>query len=303
MVPIPSLRPVVRSARAALALMIVVLALILGAARPCGAQIVDVFLFSTGANETLQFNSILDEQVWEFDITESFLSEISGPLTQTGDSMFIDGEDIDAFSWRNGVYFLSTDSAAAFTDNPLIMDEDDIVRYDPGAAPGSRASLYFDPDLYGTDSGVDALSFHFDGDLLISFNSDETFAGLSVLDGDIVKFDPLDPFNTRTIFFSESSFTTGDENITAFEFVGPTEMYLTVEGTAGLPGLPAFSSGDIVLWNGTSASIVVAAAEFVSSSGGFDLDAIAMTLDTIPEPGGVTLLASAAALALARRRR
>lgn len=284
-----------------LAFMAVAAFFTMAAARPCAAQIVTTFLFSTDQNETFQSNSILEEEIWQFDTTQGAGSEISGPLANTGPSMFTAGEDINAFHWdrATGIYYLSTQSDAIFTDNSLNIDPDDIVRYDPFAAPGSRASIYFDPDLYGADGQVDAISFHSDGDLLISFQNDETFDGLSVLNGDILKFDPLDPVTTKSIFFSESIFTTGNEDIRGFHFESATEMYLTINGDAGLPGLATFSDADVALWNGISASIAIAEGEFGSSSGGFRIDAIS----AIPEPSSPLLLIAAAALSLRRRHR
>ncbi|NNC88631.1 MAG: hypothetical protein HKN82_09260 [Akkermansiaceae bacterium] len=269
----------------------------MGASHSASAQVTTEFLFSTDNDEKLQNKLVYREDVWTFDTSQALGSEITEILAQTGASMFTAGGQVDAFTWRDGIYYFSTAGPSTLADNGLVIDKDDIVRYDPSAAAGSRAALHYDPDLHGTDSNVNALSFHSDGDLLVSFDSNETFAGLGVLDGDILKFDLADPVGTRSIFFSESTFTSGDEDIAGFEFVSATEMYLTVQADGQLPGSPLFTQSDIVRWDGSSGTIVVHGGDF-GSTDAFNLDAIG----AVPEPSLVLVLAIAAGRGFRRRR-
>lgn len=263
------------------------------------AQVSTTIYFSSDANETFQGNATLDEEVWLFDTTLTPGSEISGPLAQTGSSLFDGDESIDGFEVLGGIYYFSTRNDATVSDNSLDIDSNDIIRYDPGAPVGSRASLYYDPDADSTGQDVTAISIHTDGDLLLSFRDTETFAGLGLGDGDVVKFDIADPDNTRTIFFSESTFIGGDEDIRGFDYVSDTEMYIVIQSTASLPGLTDFTEMEVALWDGSTASLVIAEADFVNTTSPYQLNAVTAG---VPEPS-TTLLAWLSSLLWNSRRR
>jgi hypothetical protein len=157
----------------------------------------------------------------------------------------------------------------------------------------SGASLFFDAGL----GDVDAISFHSDGDLMLSFGGGPTFFGLALQDGDVVKFDPDDPAGTRVVFFDEDAFAPNFQ-LDGYEYVSDTEQYLSVGGAEVLAGV-SVADGDVILWNGTTITVLVAEAAFGSSTGNFDLDALG-----VPEPGrALALLAAGAALCAARGRR
>lgn len=82
------------------------------------------------------------------------------------------------------------------------------IKYDPNASPGSRAYIFYGPNdaAETSDTQTDAISFHTDRDLLLSFGSNITLGGISVKDGDVVKFDPADVSGTIGIFFDEQNF-------------------------------------------------------------------------------------------------
>ncbi len=255
---------------------------------------------SNRADETPQGVPILEEELALFDTSAAPGSEVSGPVTPLGPALFLtSNEDIEAFSVRNGVFYFSVASNATLADNGLVVDNDDVVAFDPNAAAGSRASIYYDPQADSANNlRVDAISFADDGDLMLSFTNDETFAGISVLDGDVVRFDPMNAAATVSIFLSETLFG-ADVDVDAFSFVAPDEVYLsTTRNDRELPGLTGIRDGDVVRWDGVTASLEIAEDDF--EAGNLDVDAVSRG----PEPAtGLLLGLGLAGLAWRRRAR
>jgi hypothetical protein len=247
--------------------------------------------FSTESDETFQGVTFDNEEVGSFDTALPAGSEVSGPTFAPNPLLFLSPENLDAYSYRGGAHYFSLAGSATIDDGslPFSMDDDDVVRWDPV----SGATLFFDPGI----GNVDAVSFHSDGDLMLSFGADLTFFGLSVQNGDVVKFDPADPAGTRFVFFDEDTFAPNFD-LDGYEYVSDTEQYLSVVNAETLAGV-AVADGDVILWDGTTITVLVPESAFGSSTGGFDLDALG-----VPEPGrALALLGAGAAMAAASGRR
>ena len=233
-----------------------------------------------------------DEEVWTFNPALGDGNEITGPLI---DDTVLNGttDDIDAFTISGGKYYFSVQNGTAVTvedgASDLATNRSMIIQYYPNAALGSRASVFYDPndDTATSNPQTDAVSFHTDGNLMLSFDSDITFGGIAVKDGDVVKFDPADVSGTISIFFSESNFQellgSSDEDIVGFEYRTDEIMYILTGSNASLNGATNFDDNDIVRWNKTTSTAFVelqSETHFDSTSGDFKLDAIYV----VPEP-------------------
>ena len=240
------------------------------------------FKFSTTQDRTLQGNLVIEEQVWTFEGSNAPGTEVVGPFFAPA---FQDAdEDVDAISVRDDTVFFSTAGAATIIDGAtsLAVDGNDVIAFDSTQPAGSRYTVFFNPDtLWDGNSDTDAISFHGDGDLLLSTTAtvaDGTF--VATLD-DVVKINLTTL--TPSLFFDGSNFST-TANIDAFAFYSATEMYLSISSDGEeLPaiggGTLAFSDADIVLWDGSGAQIAVSSLAFgnASPAGDFDLDAIGVT--------------------------
>ncbi len=254
---------------------------------------------SGSGGETFQGNAIRDEEVWTFNPSLADGSEITGPFVGP-DVLNGTTDDIDAFTISGGKYYFSVQNGTAVTvedgATDLATNRSMIIEYDPNAALGSRASVFYDPndDTATSNPQTDAVSFHSDGNLLLSFDADLTFGGIAVEDGDVVKFDPADVSGTISVFFDEDNFQLlgGDDNedIVGFEFVREDIMYILTGSNASLNGATNFDDNDIVRWNSlTSTAFVELESEthFDSSTGDFKLNAIY----AVPEPRTYAILA------------
>jgi hypothetical protein len=234
------------------------------------------FRFSTRADEILQSNTFLDEDLGLFETSQPAGSEISAPVLQPRPTLFNSDENLDAHAQLAGVHYFSLAAGATLDDDSgaFPVDDDDILRWDPVSG---TASIFFDLGV------VDALSFHSDGDLMVSFATPTPFEGLFLQDGDVVKFDAGDAAGTRLEFFDEDTFAP-QWDMDGYHFVSDTEQYFTTFGNEALAGVTV-ADGDVIRWDGTTVSVVVAQSAFASSTGNFDLDALSS-----PEPATVCLL-------------
>jgi hypothetical protein len=245
--------------------------------------------FSTNANETFQGIAFNNHDVGSFNTTQLPGSQVSGPVLAPNPLLFLSNENLDAYSYRGGAHYFSLANDATINDGslPFAIDDDDVVRWNPV----SGATLFFDAGV----GNVDALSFHSDGDLMLSFAANITFFGLALQDGDVVKFDPADPAGTRLEFFDEDDFAPNFD-LDGYEYVSDTEQYLSTAAAQTLAGV-AVADGDVILWNGTTITVLVPESAFGSSTGNFGLDALA-----IPEPGAALLVLAAALAGTPARR-
>jgi len=205
------------------------------------------------------------------------------------ESNFSASEDIDAVHiLGNGNILLST--AADATIGGVTFRDGDIVEYDPVS---DTATLFFNEDLFLTDSNVDALSVLANGNLVISIAIDTTLAGLAFRDGDLVLYDPIG--GIASLFFSEDLFATG-EDIDGVHVFGDGTIVLSTQNGAILGGL-TISGGDLAHYDPVSdtATLFFAETNFGTAE---NIDAVYV----VPEPGTSSLLALGLVL-LARRRR
>lgn len=260
------------------------------------------FTFSTSTDETLEGNAVGEDEVWQVNSSLTAGNRISGPVFAPS---FVDSnEDIDALAIFSGSFYFSVSSSATINDGAgtLAVESDDIIQFNPQAAAGSQFSIFFDPDnLWDALENTDAFSFHSTGDLLLSTSTQavSTIASLTAEDTDIVRVDPGNLAGASIFLDGGSTFVAGDaEDIDGFSYVSDTEMYLSTSASARLPGMGAdFSSGDLVLWDGTNGSIAVPEAAF-GATDSMNLDAI-----SIPEPSRALFLLLGATSILLRRRR
>ena len=136
------------------------------------------------------------------------------------------------------------------------------IKYDPNASPGSRAYIFYGPNdaAETSDTQTDAISFHTDRDLLLSFGSNITLGGISVKDGDVVKFDPADVSGTIGIFFDEQNSQklgeSYDDDIVGFESASDGVVYLLTGSSASLNGANSFDDDEIVHGNSANNTAV-----------------------------------------------
>jgi hypothetical protein len=133
------------------------------------------------------------------------------------ESLFTGGGDIDAVAVLSNGHLLISTSAGA-TLGGLTFRDGDVVDYDPNA---NVSVLFFNEDLFGADKNLNALDIDGSGMLLISVSdgTGATLGGLGFGNGDLILYDPV--ANTATLFFSESLFTGGNEDVDAVAFAFP----------------------------------------------------------------------------------
>jgi hypothetical protein len=127
----------------------------------------------------------------------------------------------------NGHYVLST--GAGETLAGLAFRDGDLVEYDPVSG---TASLFLNENLFAANENIDGVTVLADGSIILSTASNASIGGLSFLDGDLVRYDPIS--GTATLAFSESAFA-GGENIDGFFYTPePATGLLLALGLAGL---------------------------------------------------------------------
>ena len=141
------------------------------------------------------------------------------------ESMFAADEDIDALDlWPDGRVLLSTTSAAIL--GGLTFASGDLALYDPRT---DVAALYWTAaDWFVGSPNTDAVAHLANGDLLLSTTNDGiTRAGLSFLDGDILRFDG----SVLSLWWAEGHFA-ADEDIDALDVSMPGTVALFGAGLA-----------------------------------------------------------------------
>jgi len=165
------------------------------------------------------------------------------------------------------------------------VNDDDIVAYDPVAATWS---LYFDgADVGASALAIDGLARLAGGDLLISFTTDSTLAGLvggpsgtSVDNSDIVRFTPSSLGSTTagtwTFHFdgSDVGLTTSNENIDAIAISTDGKLVISTTGAPGVTGLSSLQDEDLIVFTSTSLGSVT------SGSWGYFFDGSDVGLST-----------------------
>lgn len=125
----------------------------------------------------------------------------------------------------------------------LTFDDGDLVRYDPAT---DTASFYFLTESSFTDGGADisGVSVRANGNILVSLLADNTLAGVSFTDGDIVEYDPV--AGTASIYLGEATLCDdGDCDVVAIHERTNGHLILSFASDELVSGIP-FLDGDLI---------------------------------------------------------
>ncbi len=166
------------------------------------------------------------------------------------ESNFVGNEDVNAVYVRdNGNIILSTDSPAGLPQcggGTLNFSDDDLVEWD---ITNTCATMFLDESTTGNlipnaggDEDIVGVHLLNDNDDLILFSlaANNTILTTAVLDGDVVLYDRAN--STASIYFSESNFTSGGEDIDALTlttapFTPPLVDHYAISYPLGTPGV------------------------------------------------------------------
>ena len=150
-------------------------------------------------------------------------------------------------------FYLSTDAGAPGTTMgtpPLTFPNGSVARYDDATG---TATVFFDEALLSPSENVDAFELLPNGHMLLSTTNPATLGGQAFGNGDVVDWDPVNL--VAFILFDDSLFTGGGSTNTDAVAVLPNgNILLSTTGPQTLGGL-SFLDGDVVEWDGTTASI------------------------------------------------
>jgi len=136
---------------------------------------------------------------------------------------------------------LSTDMSE--TLGGLSFASRDLAEYDP--LTGS-STLYFNGVLFGDWPNIDAVHILDNGNIILSTKIAATLGGLTFGDGDLIEYNPIT--QTSTLYFDESLFVGGNENIDAVHILDSGNIILSSYDGATLGGL-TFGGGDLIEYN------------------------------------------------------
>lgn len=168
----------------------------------------------------------------------------------------------------------------------------DVSRYDDSTG---TATLFFDEDAFTVippdSEEVDAFELLPSGNIILSTSNQATLGTLTFQRGDLVEWDGT----TATRIFDETLFTPGSPDIDAVA-VHPINGHLlfSLEEPDALPGVPNILDGDIIEWDGTTATKFLDELIFFGGVD-VDIDAFDLTADGIY---GFSLLDDASVLGL-----
>ena len=253
--------------------------------------------FSTSNNATFHGVTISDEDIGRWDGT-------TASVIFDGDALFGNNADID------GVHVFSgsgTVLGVSFDDGDLLIStrdgetlggisfaDEDIVLYDVSTG---MARLVLDGSSIGADTDVDAVSVLEVSpgvfDLIFSMDSDETVAGISIEDGDLLRYNG----SNVTVFFDEDNGFgnggfVGGADIDGVHVLSATEFLFTVESDgASIAGLSGIQDGDVIFFNGSNAIEVLDENTFFSGNENIDAldpsrEALAMLLSGVARNSG-----------------
>ena len=161
-------------------------------------------VLSTSTDATLGGISFEDGDIVDYD-----------PFADTATVIFSEkptaGEDIDVDAVHvldNGNILFSINGSA--TLGGLSAHPADIIEYNPGFA---GFSLYFDHNTFDSVTDIDGFHLLDDGRLVISTADNATLGGLSVIDGDLLVYDPVS--SNAILYFSEAAHFQEDEDVNA----------------------------------------------------------------------------------------
>jgi hypothetical protein len=166
-------------------------------------------------------------------------------------------------------FVLSTLTGA--TLGGVTFRDGDLVLYDDVA---NTASLVFSEDNFTSDENVDAVHMIANGHILLSTAVGAVLGGLTLRDGDVVEYDPVN--DIATVFFNEDLFLSGG-NIDAFAILDNGNLVLSTALDDTLAGL-LFRDGDLIEYDpvGGTASLFLNEDLFVSDE---DIDGVHVLSD------------------------
>lgn len=147
----------------------------------------------------------------------------------------------------------------------LTFRDGDVVRTNPA---GTSASLFLSElDVFATDTDVDGFHYLPNGNVLIStlFNNTFLASGNAYLDGDIVEYNPAT--GADSLFFGESNFSSTGEDISALTLDAAGTLLFATWSDATISGITV-AQGDIISWNGSTASVLHQASSIFDSGSG-----------------------------------
>ena len=144
----------------------------------------------------------------------------------------------------NATIILSTDMSE--TLGGLAFASRDLAEYDPLT---DSSTLYFDGALFSDWPNVDAVHVLDNGDIILSTKIGATLGGLTFRNGDLIEYNPTT--DTATLYFDESLFVGGDENIDAVHILSNGNIVLSTVGDATLGGM-TFGAADLSEYNPTT---------------------------------------------------
>lgn len=136
---------------------------------------------------------------------------------------------------------LSTDSTE--TLGGLTFTDGALAEYNPST---DTATLYFDENLFVGDEEIDAVHMLSNGNIILSTADGATIGGLTFGNGDLIEYNPTT--DVGTLYFDESLFVSGDEDIDSVHILDSGNIILSSSDGATLGGL-TFGSGDLIEYN------------------------------------------------------
>jgi hypothetical protein len=174
-----------------------------------------------------------------------------------------------AFAGESGAVTveLSTFSGESLGIPPVDFRNGDVVRYDTVT---EEAAVVFNEDSFSGPEDVDAWEVLSNGNVLLSTFGSGTLGSLSFENGSVVEWDGTN----ASIVFNENLFldpTAADIDAVAVHSNG--NLLFSTRGPAQIGSL-GFGDGDIVAWDGSTASIFFAESAFLAGDinvDGFDI--------------------------------
>ena len=180
-------------------------------------------------------------------------------------------------------FYISTDSGApgaTLGTPPLTFTNGSVARYDDAT---DTATLFFNETSFlGGSENVDAFELLPNGHILLSTTDPATLGGVPFGNGDVVDWDPVNL--VAFILFNDSLFSGGGSTNTDGVAIAPNgNILLSTTGPQTL-GLLSFRDGDIIEWDGTTASLffsedLFGTDPFVNTDEDVDVDAFDVAED------------------------
>ena len=132
----------------------------------------------------------------------------------------------------------------------------------------------------GYTQDVDALHRLANGNLLFSTHTFLfSFPDVGTVNpGDVIEYDV--GTGTYSVYFSNTNFAVS-RNVNAFTVLPNGNALLSTSISASLPGLGTFADGDIVDWDGTTASLFLAESSIFTSGANNSIDGLHYTGDSV----------------------